>query len=285
MSSEIDQRWREYLDALVAAIIAGPIDVSDRAARLLGRVYGNTAQLQQLTPADVLANPANLLGVGAFPHLWNVAAARWNRWREGALVGAGLTDPIDRAARLLGIIYGDVGQLAQRAATRDLYVQLRSAGAEIDPRDVTDRAARLLGVIYGSQAQQLQQKVGTFQLLTEDTGLNTNPRRYEVDNGFRSPVVARAGGIATALWTIGTTPARTAGRITVVYTLSIENATAAAITGWLEIAGIAITVPFHIASNDSVVIDFIAGLKTGNNDVNCNASVNGVIFQIVGTEV
>ena len=37
--------------------------------------------------------------------------------------------------------------LAQRAATYDLYVQLRSAGVEIDPRDVTDRAARLLGKV------------------------------------------------------------------------------------------------------------------------------------------
>lgn len=44
----------------------------------------------------------------------------------------------DRAARLLGIIYGSQGQqLLQRAATYDLIVQLRSAGVEIDPREYT----------------------------------------------------------------------------------------------------------------------------------------------------
>lgn len=119
---------------------------------------------------------------------------------------------------------------------------------------------------------------------TEDTGLNTNPRRYEKDNGFYSAVVARAGGIATALWTIATAPARTAGQVTTIYTLEIENSTGAAVTGWLEIGGVAITVPIHVANNDTAVIDFIAGLNSGNADVNCNASVNGVTFSVKGTE-
>lgn len=118
----------------------------------------------------------------------------------------------------------------------------------------------------------------------QDTGLNTNPRRYEKDNGFRSPVVARAGGVATALWTIATAPARTAGLDTTIYTLEIENSTGAAITGWLEIGGVAITVPFHVTDNDSVVIPYPAGFEVGNNDINCNASVDAVIFKINGTE-
>jgi len=121
-------------------------------------------------------------------------------------------------------------------------------------------------------------------LITEDTGANTNPRRYEKENGFRSPVVAVAGPVATALWTTTTTPARTSGKSTTIYTLIIENDTGAAVTAWLEIAGTAITVPFHIADADTVVIDFIGGFTTGDNDINCNASVAGVRFQIIGTE-
>jgi len=42
----------------------------------------------------------------------------------------GYVDVISSAARLLGIIYGDQGQLAQRATTRDALVQLRAAGTE-----------------------------------------------------------------------------------------------------------------------------------------------------------
>ena len=112
------------------------------------------------------------------------------------------TDVIDRAARLLGVVYGSQGaQLLQRAATFDAQVQLRTAGAEYDARqiraltsadvvtaaqgtpaaaanrwpvelysgltaydarDVSDRAARLLGVVYGSQGAQLLQRAATF---------------------------------------------------------------------------------------------------------------------------
>lgn len=111
-----------------------------------------------------------------------------------------------------------------------------------------------------------------------------NALLYALLYGFRSPVVARAGGVATALYTVATAPARTAGLTTVVYTLIIENSTGAAITGWLEIGGVAVTPPYHVANNDTAVIPFIAGLNLGNNDINCNASVNGVEFQIVGIE-
>ena len=65
----------------------------------------------------------------------------------GAIVVAGceyslkrpvtLADISDRAARLLGVIYGSQGQqLLQRAVTFDLIAQLRHAGVEIDPRAI-----------------------------------------------------------------------------------------------------------------------------------------------------
>jgi len=138
--------------------------------------------------------------------------------------------------------------------------------------------------IAGSQDRPLAQSaVAPYPLLVEDSGANTNPRGYEKDNGFYSEVVTRAAG-ATALWTIATTPARTAGLVTTIYTLEIENSTGAAVTGWLEIGGVAITVPFHIATLDSVVIDFIGGFNTGDADIDCNASVDDIVFSIKGTE-
>jgi hypothetical protein len=45
-------------------------------------------------------------------------------------------DTSDRAARLLGIVYGEQGQLAQRTTTRDLFMQLRTGGAEYDARQI-----------------------------------------------------------------------------------------------------------------------------------------------------
>jgi len=45
-------------------------------------------------------------------------------------------DVTDRPGRQLGIVYGDVGQLLQRAVTRDALVQLRTAGVEYDARQI-----------------------------------------------------------------------------------------------------------------------------------------------------
>ncbi len=109
-------------------------------------------------------------------------------------------------------------------------------------------------------------------------------RKYEKDNGFYSPPIARAGGVATALYTIATTPARTAGEVTTVYTLVIENETGATVTAWLEIGGVVVTVEYHVNNAEAVVIPFIAGFTLGDNDINCNASANDVVFQIIGTE-
>lgn len=53
--------------------------------------------------------------------------------------GSSFIDPrdiSDRAARLLGKIYGDQGVLTQRPTSLDLYVQLRHEAAEIDPRAI-----------------------------------------------------------------------------------------------------------------------------------------------------
>jgi len=66
------------------------------------------------------------------------------------------------------IPYGSAVGVAQplqlRAATYDLLVQLRSAGVEIDPRDVSDRAGRLLGKVYGSEGLPVKQEPTTGEL-------------------------------------------------------------------------------------------------------------------------
>jgi hypothetical protein len=59
--------------------------------------------------------------------------------------------------------------------------------------DVTDRAARLLGIVYGSQSAQLLQKAATHELITEDTGLHTNPEKWLQDNHWDCNEVDIAG--------------------------------------------------------------------------------------------
>lgn len=125
---------------------------------------------------------------------------------------------------------------------------------------------------------------------TVDTGEHTNPRRLESDSGFTSAVVTRVGGVATPLWADGLAavyPAagRTAGLVTTIYTIEIENATGAPVTAWLEVGAVAITVPFHINDGEAAIIPYDAGKTVGNVDVDCNASANDVVFAIMGTQL
>lgn len=71
----------------VSPVAASTWDVSDRAARLLGVVYGSAASLLQATPADALANPANALAAAIFPHVFDATAGDWNRWLESPTQG------------------------------------------------------------------------------------------------------------------------------------------------------------------------------------------------------
>lgn len=108
---------------------------------------------------------------------------------------------------------------------------------------------------------------------------------FIANNGFYSAVVPRALPAPTPLWTIATAPARTAGLVSTVYSLIIENNTGAAITGWLEAGGVVVTPVYHVNNAESAVISFIAGLNVGDQDINCNASVNAVNFQVLGIQV
>jgi len=108
----------------------------------IGVAY-DARQIRALTSSDIIS--AVQSGIWSTGRTWNLSVSD-------------IPDLSDRVGRLLGIIYGDVGQLLQRPTTRDLLVQLRNAGTEIDPRsiraltssdvvDISDRALRDMGKI------------------------------------------------------------------------------------------------------------------------------------------
>lgn len=146
-----------------------------------------------LTVGGVVVDPRSIRALTSADIVSTVQSGIWNIGTLTSITNA--IDISDRAARLLGVVYGSQAQqLLQRAVSFDLQVQLRSAGVEIDPRDVSDRstrlagrhsvsatdggvaidprdvldrAARLLGIIYGSQSQQLKQTATNFNLQVE----------------------------------------------------------------------------------------------------------------------
>ena len=124
-------------------------NMSDRWARQLG----------QVDLARVLGAPLT----AANPVISGVFDAAGNRMPAmDAIARAGFVDVIDRAVRLLGVVYGSQAQqIQQRAVTFETLVQLNQAGAEVAAGN---------------------------PLPTEDTGVNTNPERWLHDNHWDSGV-------------------------------------------------------------------------------------------------
>ena len=122
-------------------------------------------------------------------------------------------------------------------------------------------------------------------LIVEDLGTHTNPERYIHLYAFRSAVVAVAGGVATALYTTATTPARIAGTSTDIWWIFYYNGSGVAATVWLEApTGTQISNTIQLANNQSVAIA-VKPLPVGDTDILVNASANGVEAQIGGISV
>lgn len=184
-------------------------------------------------------------------------------------------DVTDRAARLLGIVYGDTAQLAQQPP-----------GDGISPGDPLETTNFLL--VYDPVADDWNRWIegGTQGVpQVEDTGVNTNPERYIHDNAFRSDAIQRAGGVATALYTIATTPARTAGLDTDIWWIWYNNRAGAIVEVWLEApGGTVVTNRVRLDQNESILLP-VKPLPVGDNDILVNATLDDVEAQIGGIEV
>lgn len=151
------------------------VDVSDRAARLLGHVTVDNASIavtgtffQATQPVSIAAavdvsdRAARLLGHVTVDNASLAVTGTFFQATQPVSIAAAV-DISDRAARLLGHVTVDNASLAV-TGTFFQATQPVSIAAAVD---VSDRAARLVGVVYGSQAQQLKQTATNFNLQVE----------------------------------------------------------------------------------------------------------------------
>lgn len=130
--------------------IASAVDISDRAARLLGHVTVDNASLAVTGTFWQATQPVS----GTF----------WQATQPVSLAAA--VDISDRAARLLGVVYGSQAQQLKQTATNfNLQVENFVGATAIDPRDISDRAARLLGHVTVDNASIAV--TGTFWQATQ----------------------------------------------------------------------------------------------------------------------
>ena len=107
--------------------------------------------------------------------------------------------------------------------------------------------------------------------------------RMQGSYGFVSGIAIRVG-TAVPVWSLTTIPARTSGNVTTVYNAMFYNP-GLATRAWLEVAGVAITVPIVLGATANAFVPFEGGLTVGDNDVNLNSIGNEVQCVISGTEV
>lgn len=145
------------------------------------------------------------------------------------------------------------------------------------------------GVDYEKVKAKAKEAIAESEpISTQDTGANTNPRRYEVLNAFRSPVATSPDGNAHTLWGTGTNPARTAGKSTFVYTITVTNRTGEDGYLGLEIGGVEVYPRISVRSPDTAVVTLPTPIPCGDNDVDYHVTgttLAGMDVQILGLEV
>ena len=220
MALQGKQLTGEFTDILVDALgrlvvvtaVAAPLvmDVIDRAGRLVGIVYGENAQLQQLTPADGVV-PNESLETAAFGMVYDQVAGDWNRVTQGSVVGS---------------------------------------------------------------------------IIVEDTGVNTNPERYIQDNKFSSWPIDRAGAVATLLYGAASPAghARTPGLDITIHWIIYHNHSGGPATVWLEAPGGTVQTPITQLADDQTVLIPVKPFDIGDEEIFVNASANDVQAQIGGIE-
>ncbi|SRR6266567_9566492 len=214
------------------------------------------------TPTDSYANPTDAQDIFALLGGWDATNSKWQRVQVDAATGTLKVDPgtvavtgtffqatqpvsiaaaidvSDRAARLLGVVYGSQAQQLKQTATNfNLQVELATGGTLYDARqirvltssdvvDVSDRSARLLGhvtvdnasiAVTGTFFQATQPVSGTVTANqgTANTlankwpvqvtdGTNAMPTGdviaralfHEITDGTNGPVAVKAANIA-----------------------------------------------------------------------------------------
>jgi len=170
--------------------IAAAVDISDRVGRLLGHVTVDNASIpvtgtfwQATQPVSgafwQATQPVSIASMPSTP----VTGTFWQATQPVSLAAA--VDISDRAARLLGVIYGSQGQQVKQTATNfNLQIENFVGATAIDPRDISDRVARLLGhvtvdnasiAVTGAFFQATQPVSGTFWQATQPVSAASLP--------------------------------------------------------------------------------------------------------------
>lgn len=166
------------------------------------------------------------------------------------------------------------------------------AWSSVNKPSSPDQSVPSLGWVYDPVGLQWRRVTGdpTGAINVVDSGLHTNPRKYEKDHGFVSTLIILVAPATSPIWAVGTAGlnpliGRTAGKKTTIYSIQYYNGGTTTCLATLVVAGNPIGI-VGLASGQIAVLDYPAGANIGDNDVGFNTdSAAGPVFgQVFGTE-
>jgi hypothetical protein len=110
--------------------------------------------------------------------------------------GSAFIDPrdvSDRAARLMGVVYGSLDKLQQQATTKELLVQIAHQGVIKDPTQIRALTSSDIVTAYGSQTQALLQRASTYDLIVQirHNGVEKDPTQIRALTSASDSVEAK----------------------------------------------------------------------------------------------
>ena len=121
---------------------------------------------------------------------WTITESLARSWNLGA---SDVPDLSDRAARLLGVVYGSLDKLQQQATTKELLVQIAHQGVIKDPTQIRALTSSDIVTAYGSQTQALLQRASTYDLIVQirHNGVEKDPTQIRALTSASDSVEAK----------------------------------------------------------------------------------------------
>jgi len=196
---DVNDRFKVDIEALTV----GVIDTTTDLTKVLGSALAHSNPvITRLTSGTAFIDPRD--------RNWTISESLARSWNLGS---SDIPDLLDKAARLVGIVYGSLDKLQQQATTKELLVQISHAGVVKDPTAI--RALTSSDIVTVVQATAASLKATVTQEAKDRTVTGTLTQSTKHDSKVYAPAIFDASAS-------GTLKAAVANKVTKLHALAIQ---------------------------------------------------------------
>jgi hypothetical protein len=183
---DVNDRFKVDIEALTV----GVIDTTTDLTKVLGSALAHSNPvITRLTSGTAFIDPRD--------RNWTISESLARSWNLGS---SDIPDLLDKAARLVGIVYGSLDKLQQQATTKELLVQISHAGVVKDPTAIRALTSSDIVTVVQATAASLKATVTQAEKDRTISSIDTTATPYQIsltaNNGNSAAIVTPAGGKA-----------------------------------------------------------------------------------------